>query len=208
MAAGGDIVELVHEQQQEGQVINNVYYFEAVQEVPNIATLANWFATNVVPDVKLLQQPELTHTNLRLRNLFNLAEAYELPLTGGGTATEADDFATFAAASLRLDHSNASVRPGFKRFGGIGETSYTDGVAVAAIITILQQIGANLVNPPADVNADWAHVIVGRIKYVDPDDGLEKYRLPENQGEANVGYPTEYTASAQLTTQNSRKWYT
>lgn len=214
MPAGGDVIELVHEQAYLGQQINNVYYFEAAVVDASMIDLATWFETNVVPIVKSLQQAGCDHLNLRLRNLFNLAETYEEPLSGSGTgATPANDLPSFMALQIRLDHVTGAVRPGFKRISGIHEGQLTDGLVAASEITKLDSLGALLVNPPSVANADWAHVVVGRVcETLNPVLGevprCLKYRLPQDQVELVVGYPVTAESYTQPTTQNSRKWYT
>ena len=217
MPAGGDIIELTHEQTYLGQVMNNVYFFEAAVADASMSDLATWFETNVVPDVKAAQNELVTHTNLRLRNLFNLAETYEEPLTGTGTQTSADtEIPAFVACSIRLDHISSETRPGFKRYSGMTEGNIINALVSTVQVTNLGNIAANLVNPPADVNADWAHVIVGRVcDELNPVVGAVprclRYVLPRTQAEAaeaGIGYPVSFEVNTQPTSQNSRKWYT
>jgi len=214
MAAGGDVVELVHEQVYLGQVVNNVYFFEAIVGGASLQDLADWFEAAVVPATKIIQNDEVSHVALRLRNLFNLAEVVEEPLTGvGGNASGNLELPSFIAASFRLDHDNAVVRPGYKRFVGASESNVTDALWAASYLVGLGLIADELVNPPATPNDDWAHVIVKRLCEVANPDPLGvpsclKYRLPQNQGEYDAGYPTSYEIQPQPTSQNSRKWYT
>lgn len=214
MPAGGDVIELTHEQTYLGQVCNNVYYFEAAVVDASMSGLATWFETNVVPDIKAFQNDLVTHVNLRLRNLFNLAETYEEPLTGtGARASGTTELPSYVAAAIRLDHANALVRPGFKRFVGIDEGQLDSALIAAGTVTLIQAVGNNLVNPPIDANADWAHVIVGRVcEELNPVAGAVprclEYRLPNAQIELEVGYPVTYEVFTQPSTQNSRKWYT
>jgi len=214
LAGGGDIVELVHEQGYLGQVINNVYYFEAAVADAPLNSLSAWFETNVVPKIKAIQVDLVTHVNLRLRNLFDLAENYEEPLSGtGGVSSAALELPAFFAYTVRFDHANGSVRPGFKRWSGCEEGGIADSLLVAARVTSLETLAAELVNPPTTSNPNWAHVIVGRICEVPNPDPLGvpsclKYRLPEVIAESNPAYPLSYEVYTQPTTQNSRKWYT
>jgi len=214
MANGGDVVELVHEQQYEGQQVNNVYYFEAAVSEASLSDLAAWFETNVVPDVKAVQNVDVSHLNLRLRNLFNLGETYEEPLTGTGSSLAgAVILPSFMAQQVRLDHPIGDIRSGFKRWSGLNENMLENALLAATQVTLLESLAGNLINPPTDSNPDWAHVVVKRIcQTPNPDpEGTPsclKYRLPENQGELEVGYPTSYEVYSQPTSQNSRKWYT
>lgn len=214
MPAGGDLIELVHEQTYLGQLVNNVYFFEAIIADASLEDLATWFETNLVPDIKGVQNDAVIHVALRLRNIFNLAEVFEEPLTGTGVnVSGALELPSFVAASFRLDHDNAVVRPGYKRYCGLTETTITDALLASGPLLGLAAIAENLVNPPAIPNPDWAHVIVKRLcQQANPDpNGVPsclKYRLPENQGEYDAGYPVSWEIQPQPTTQNSRKWYT
>lgn len=214
MATGGDIVELVHTQTYLGQTLNNVYYFEAVVGGASLSQLAAWFETNVVPAVKALQNDLVTHTTLHLRNLFNLAEVWDEPLTGTGSILAgAGELPAFFASQLKLTHNNALVRPGFKRISGLTENNIGDGVLETVYRTGLFNYSQLLINPPSAANPNWAHVIVNRICQIpNPDPNATpvclKYRLPNNQSESDPGYPTGWLIYGEPTTQNSRKWYT
>lgn len=214
MAVGGDIIELVHEQYYLGQQVNNVYFFEGAVASPSMASLATWFETNVVTAIKSVQNTDVQHLNLRLRNLFNLAETLEEPLTGTGAETSGTgELPAFMAYTIRFDHGVATIRSGFKRWAGVLEGYLDDSLVNASMVSQLNVIGGELINPPTTPNTDWAHVIVKRIcETPNPDpEGVPsclKYRLPQNQGEAVVGYPTSFEVYTQPTTQNSRKWYT
>jgi hypothetical protein len=213
MASGGDLIELVHEQTYLGQNINNVYYFTAVAST-TLTTLTSWFEANVVPKVKLVQTDLVNHINLRTRNVFVPAETYEEPLTGvGSKASGTVELPAFMAYTIRLDHENGNVRPGFKRYVGVEELGITDALLVAGIITDLTTLGGVLVNPASTANPQFNHVVVGRVcETPNPVSGAQpsclKYRLPESTGELEVGIITTVEVYAQPTTQNSRKWYT
>lgn len=213
MAAIGDVIELVHEQTYLGQVVNNVYYYEALQSV-GISNLTTWFENNVVPQVKANQVDLVTHINLRARNLFNESETYEEPLTGvGSVASGVNEMPAFMAYAIRLDHDNGAIRPGFKRFVGVTEVSLDDSLVNGGRILALTTLGGYLVNPPTVVNANWLHIVIGRVcETPNPTPGAKpsclKYRLPLNQGEKQMGIILTAEPYAQPTTQNSRKWYT
>lgn len=214
MPAGGDVIELVHEQTYLGQQVNNIYYFEAAVADASMSGLAAWFEINVLPDIKNIQTELVTHVALRLRNLFNLAETYEEPLTGTGAQTAGLlELPAFMAATFRLDHTTGSIRSGFKRYSGLNEGQLEDAVLTATFTGSLGAIAANLVNPPVDANPDWAHVIVKRVcDELNPVAGAVpsclRYVLPRSQAEKDVAYPISYEVYAQPTTQNTRKWYT
>lgn len=214
MPTTGDVIELVHEQTYLGQVCNNVYYFQSVDGSGSLATLATWFETNVVPDIKGFQADILTHVNLRLRNLFDDGETYEEPLTGTGTqAVTTTELPSFQAWAVRFDHGTGNLRPGFKRYAGGNEGQMTDALLIAAVATQIQTAVTHLINPLTPALASYVHVVVNRVcEEVNPTPGAVpaciKYRLPETVEELNLGYITSVEIYSQPTTQNSRKWYT
>lgn len=209
MPSAGDVIQMVHEQDIGAQTVLNVYYFQAVDATADLGDLANWFNTNVVPDIKALQSPSVTHVELELVNLFDDNEFLALPLSGAGTNPgAAGRLSTFTAAQIRLLHGTGGLRTGFKRYIAGTEDDQQGDVWTAAFQAIIDDVGDDLMNPLTPALATWTHVIVKRIKFVDPVSGEEKYRLPENIGELVVGYPTSFFTYPEITTQNSRKWYT
>lgn len=214
MPAIGDVIELVHEQTYLGQSINNVYYFQNNDVAGTLASLATWFETNVVGQIKLSQSDLVAHVNLRLRNLFLDAETHEEPLAGNGTELSgALELPSFMAYTARFDHVQGGLRPGFKRWVGLQEDFLDDGLINSARVTEIQGICNLLIQPPAVANVGWVPKIVGRICETpnpDPDavPSCLKYRLPVSQAELVSGTPTSYEIYTQPTTQNSRKWYT
>lgn len=214
MPATGDVIELVHEQSYLGQSVNNVYYFQNNDVAGTLISLADWFETNVVPAIKIIQNDLLTHTNLRLRNLFLDAETHEEPLAGaGGVPNGLVEMNAFFASTIRFDHVQGGLRPGFKRFAGHTEAQIEDSLWIADTITKLNTIGDHLIQPPTVANPGWVPVVVQRVcETPNPDPEATpsclKYRLPESQAELITGVITSHEVYSQPTTQNSRKWYT
>ncbi len=214
MPAIGDVIELVHEQSYLGQTINNVYYYQDSVGSTPLTTLATWYETNVVPAIQAFQNDLVTHVNLRLRNLFDLGETYEEPLTGTGTnASGLTELPAFFCLQIRLDHPTGDIRPGFKRYTGLIEASVIDSLVAPATVTQMDTLGALLVNPPSVALTGYVHVVVKRIcETPNPTPGAVpsclKYRLPETLLEAEVAYPDSFESYVQPTTQNSRKYYT
>lgn len=213
MAASGDLIELVHEQTYLGQNCNNVYYFVAVAST-TLTTLTSWFEANVVPKVKAVQVDLVTHVNLRVRNVFVPSETYEEPLTGtGAIVSNLVELPAYMAYTIRLDHENGNVRPGFKRYVGVEELGIEDALLTATRVALLVTLGNILLNPAVPTtNPQFTHVVVNRVCETPNTPGLIpaclKYRLPENSGELDAGTIVSGEVYAQPTTQNSRKWYT
>lgn len=204
------IYELVHEQQFAGQQINNVYHFQATDSVVTPQNLADWFETNIEPDIRGRMHATWTSVNIRVRNLFLTSETAENPvgLTGTG-APPTDELPSFVAIGARFDHNLGGTRPGSKRWGILSEAEQDEGVWIASTVSAWQTIANKLVNPLAPAIA-FNHVIVDRVcEEFDPLDPTRciKWRLPETEAEANTGEVTGAEVQTQVTTQNTRKWY-
>lgn len=210
MAAGGDIVEVVHEMEKFSQLSLAVYFFEAAVAGAEIIDILDWYSANVVPDLKAIQDTSTDHLLLRGRNLFDAGEVDELALSGSGTlvGTAGEQVPVFIAGSSRFLHARGDIRDGAKRWTMGVEASFGSNQWEASFVTDIDTVAAHFVNPLTPVLADWAHVIVQRIRVVDPVTEEVTYRLPETQAEAQVAYPTSFATSLFVTTQNSRKWYT
>ena len=161
---GGDVAQVTHIMSAYGENLLNVYYFEAVDGTADIGELLSWFSTNVVPDVKAAQSGNVTHTALEGVNIFDKGETDTLALSGQGGLQVGETMPTFTAGSLRLLHSTAGIRSGWKRVGPATEDQQAGGIWIAGYVTLLQNVGVHLVNPLTPALATWAHVIVGRIK--------------------------------------------
>ena len=209
MAAGGDVAQLVHYQTQFTQNVLNVYYFEAVTGGADLADLSAWFATNVVPAVKASQNTSVAHVKLELKNLFDNGEVDDLALSGTGDKTATGQtIPEFLAASIRLLHNNGFVRSGWKRVCCGTEDEINGSAWDAALVADVEDIADFLINPLSPTLTDWVHVVLQRVRVVDPVTGVVTYELPTAQGQSEIGYPTSYVVSNRVTTQNSRKWYT
>jgi hypothetical protein len=202
---GGDVAQVNHIMSNNGETLLNVYYFEAVDGTADLGALLTWMAANFVDDTKALQSTTVTHVALEAVNIFDKGETDTLALSGTGAISGTEVLPPFTCASIRLLHTQAGMRSGWKRVGPTVEGSQSNGVWTAGYLTNVQNFGAQMLNPLSPALATWAHVIVKRIKVIDVVTGAVSYRLPEIQGELTVGYPVAYEASVNVTTQNSRK---
>lgn len=205
---GGDVAQVTHNMFVNGERLINVYYFEAVDGTADLDALLAWFAPNVADVARGLLATSVTDTALEAVNLFDKGELAELALGGAGYQTGTDVMPSFTAASIRLIHTTAGMRSGWKRVGPAVEGNQSNGIWNAAYVNLMTLLGDALMNPLSPALATWAHVIVKRVKEIDVLTDEVTYRLPENQAELVVGYPVAYEASVQVTSQNSRKYGT
>jgi len=214
MPLANDIAEVVMSADYLGQEVNNVFHLQAQDDFLDIALLLGWFEFQLIPDLVAVQNDEVLYTELRYRNLFNDGETVQVAVSEPGlVASGALELPSFVALSTRFDVGFANVKPGLKRWVGWTETNITDGLWSSTTLNAMDLITPRLLFGAATGPANWEFVVVKRIcETANPDpDGVPsclKYRLPENAGEATVGYYISDVNNPQPTTQNSRKYYT
>jgi len=204
--ANNDIWEVIDVQEMDGQEILNVYFYRSdnVGDVGGDAeALASEFVDGVIQFVTPFQNAALVHTEVRVRNLFNPADTFELPISRPGeTGLAADHLPVFTAIPFRLAHGNGAVKPGSKRIAGISEDAQVDGVITASgYLTFLAGAADAMLDalPHVSLIDVWYPVVVKRIL----DGG--SYRLPENSGEAVFGVLLDVLFDVLLSSQTSRK---
>lgn len=152
---------------------------------------------------------EQSYTAVRVVNLFEDVSDFAeiaLPTTAKGASTDAA-MPPFVAYSFRTPWLGSGVRRGFKRFGGVRETVVTNGVIEPAAIADLQsEIGDALAQPLSVGNGDYQHVVVRRVKTLDPETGKYSYDYPTNVGELYQVEPSVWVIQPNISTQNSRKF--
>lgn len=201
--AADDVYELIHQMSYEGQAVLNVYFFQNISGGENAQDIVDQYAADRVTPMKSNQSDAVSHVEVRARNLFDSGDVGDTALSGTGASSGVGaDWPSFISVSFKMEHPEGSVRPGFKRILLGNEDNQDEGVWEAtALATWQTDIGDPLENPLAWAT-DWEHVVVGRIL----DAG--QYRLPESQAEMVLGPVLNVTAQVNVTTQNSRKWYT
>jgi len=212
--AVGDVYEVVDVQTLQDQEIQNVYFYRQVNAFVPLAgsmaqAIADEFVETLVPVIASVQAPDLIHTEVRVRNLFNGVDA-ATAVAGviGGWVSGSDFLPSFAAWGLRMTTANASVRDGAKRIAGIPEIAQTDGVPIPEAIDGLNLVADALAEPITGgliIEDDILFpVIVKRVRTgVSPD---YEYRLPENTGELVFGTVLETLVKLFITSQISRKF--
>lgn len=200
-----DVYQLVDVMSYDGQQMLNVYFYQQraailAGDIPQ--QLADAFVDVVLPDILEIQTTDVSHTEIRVTNLFNPSEVATSLISEAGARAGDDTEAPFVAMGFRLRQDNGALRNGSKRIGGVYSTIDTDGVVVdSGTITRLLAIGVSLVlGLDAGIVANaFLPVIVGRI--------LEggDYRLPANIGEAVIGTVVDALYNANTTSQTSRK---
>ena len=204
MGSVGDVYEVVDHSLQEGQEVLNVYFY--LLETPVVGNAAEMavasYIAEVLPDVLNVQSPNVVHTEVSARNLFNVSETWSELISEDGN-NPGDALPIFNAVAYRLIGDNSAVRDGQKRYAGLYEGGVTDGVIDdPTFLPLLVALGVQLATGlPIGLDIDaLIPVIVGRI-LVSP--GV--YRLPNNAGEAVLSRIVDALFNVEVTSQVSRK---
>lgn len=213
----GDVYEIVDVQTLKGQQVLNVYtylQFGAVVPVPPTPNIAAVLAVafsehDVFLNALGLQSTEVEHTAIKVRNLFDVSDQYDLigswlgeNGTAGGIQT------TFDAIGFLEGIDNGAVRPGHKRLAGIPDANADDGVITNAGELSTAAAYANAASTNIQAGSilpvdTWSPVVVKRVRSGTP--GNYEYRFPNNSGELIFGTILEVAFNALLTSQVSRK---
>lgn len=134
MAEGGDIIRITDRQVCLGQQMLNVYFYQLQNDGTFLSgyldTIALHFTEAVVTPVAVIQDDQLTHTELFLENLTNGVDI--LTYTDGypiqGTITAVDLMPPFVSLGFQLLREERNTRNGYKRIGGISESIVTSGI--------------------------------------------------------------------------------
>ena len=183
------------------QQILNVYTLRVVSFSgnPGYDLLLEGFEERVVNLVRSLQCPDLVHTRLEVDNLTNGLEFASLDINAPGTNTCANPSPPFVSVGIRLARATKLTRNGYKRYAGIDESNYTDGVLTSASQNAWQANVADVLATgigPSSSSAQFVFesVIVGRV----PVTGA--YDLNR------VNEVTSAVVQPNVTTQNTRKF--
>ena len=198
----GDYITIKDYQTLFQQQVLNVYTFRvnAFSGDSSYDSLLQGFELFFIDTVRSFQAPELTHTRLEVDNLTNGLEFASRDVGKPGSGTGTSPSPPFVTLSIRLSRSTKVTRNGYKRYAGLDEAQYTDGIFQAGTITNWQDNVANVLEAPFTFASGglWSftleHVIIGR----DPVTG--DYDL------ARVNEISSAIVQPNVTTQNTRKF--
>lgn len=166
----------------------------------NYINMLTAFSATVVAAVRGEQNPDVVHFRLEVDNLSNGLEFASLDINAPGTGAGTETSPPFVAVSIRLSRATKITRNGYKRYAGIDEAQYTDGVLNAPVVTSWQTNVADLISAPFGFTSGTQYsfgfepVIIGR------DTATGNYDLNRvNEVASGVVQPN-------VTTQNTRKY--
>lgn len=205
-----DILQVAHSMTQFGKNYLNVYHAERANSGESAQDVGDSWVNSIWPAILLQQVDTIVNNNIVTFNLGDSLDFHTQSLSAFTGSRVTTDSPSFIAGGVRFASKNRDVRSGHKRFAGMSEGDYTDGVLVAAADTLLTNIADDLVAnwlASADSHHVANYIIVKRVcSEVDPVTGkCLKYRLPETDGELVFYTPTSHIVNQEITSQVSRK---
>lgn len=187
--------------------MSNVFFYRASTGTGTAQELLDAFTTDVLPAVNAIQENDVIDNRLlQVQHLFDLEDFVDDSITGGGVRAGGGSMPSFVAVNYTLRLNTRAVRPGKKRFSGIGEDYVTQGVIVdATYLGFIQALKGVLGDDIVGASATYRPCVVKRIFVPATEDTKEHYRLPEDVGELVYGDVQTVLVNTTVTTQNSRK---
>lgn len=203
-----DVIEIQIIGDVQGQMCRNVLFYEKVQAQFPASEIAQSAATQFITEMLPLLSDRYVLREVQWRNLFNPSDAGSIDLIDqpGGIISAA--MPAHDTYSIRLLHSEPTIRSGRKSISGVTEDANVEGVLSGTALPAVQDASFDWLVPGlkdvATGLVDIALPIV--VKRIIDQTGLQtKYRLPNSAVEAVIGYVYQAVLSAYVRTQNSRK---
>jgi len=216
--AVGDIFEITDVSNYFSQEMVNVYHVRQNSNPsptidPLTVRIANAFVNYKLPAIRAIQTLTLTHTAIRVRNLFDPTQASEvlINLAGSRSALETGElYSQFVALSHQFRGDNANIRVAQKRFAGFGEAQLINGtfnnasgfIGFVAALGIEFLSGLDLDDTVGGI-PDFSFCTVKRM--VEDTVKGKVYSLPTNVLDAEYDIWEYGNFKLRATTQNSRK---
>lgn len=205
-----DMYQIVHNMTQDGEKFLNVYHAERANGGELAQDVADAFANSVWAEIRDQQVDSIINIDLVVFNLGTETDFHTQSLSASAGSRAVADSPSFIAGGIRFPSLNRSIRSGSKRFAGMAESDYTDGVLVAAANTLLVDIATAMLGDwlaTSDSHIVANYVIIKRVcDATDPVTGeCLKYRLPETEGELKFYTPIGSVVNQEITSQVSRK---
>lgn len=213
MSLPGDVFEVRHIYQYEGQELQNVYFYKYALLIdplgdPISLVLAERFRDTVQPSIVALQPTSVLFSRISVRNLLDEDDKYDLFQSVPGTYTVGDALPKHDTAAFSLKGQNGSTRDGSKRIGVIGESVSTNGIITAPAYLVLATVLRAVLAAPVTTffiftQNTFTPCIVKRIR-----EGAAPnytYRLPLTLAETVLNTIVSVGFSIVVGTQDTRK---
>lgn len=165
----GDILTIADVQTLFGQTVMNIYTYEvsSLEVDADYEDVATAFNSGIVSAVDNIQCNDVTHTSVMIKNITNMLDIFEGPLS------ETGDLSGISATSLvawgfRLNRTTALTRHGSKRIAGVPEGQLAGNNPESTFLATLDTFATALATPisrtgTVDHDIELRPVIVGRI---------------------------------------------
>ncbi len=205
-----DLLQVVHRYTAFGVNCANIYHVERANAGESAQDINDAFTNSILPSLRLLQTTDYANIDLVAFNLGDPLDFHTFDLASQIGDRTGINSPSFVAAGMRFPTLNRLVRSGQKRFAGLTENDYVDGVLDATAQALVEDIGDVLI-------ADWlassdSHVvcnyaIIQRVcDEVEPVTGkCLQYRLPEPPEVPIFYIPNARQLNLNVTSQVSRK---
>lgn len=205
-----DMYQIVHNMTQDGEKFLNVYHAERANGAEQAQSVADSFVNTVWDKIRDQQVDSIINVDVVVFNLGTETDFHTQSLSSAAGMRAVADSPSFIAGGIRFPSLNRDIRSGSKRFAGMAESDYTDGVLVAAANTLLVDIATVMIGDwlaSSDSHVVATYAIIKRVcDETDPVTGdCLKYRLPETDGELKFYLPIGSVVNQEITSQVSRK---
>lgn len=191
------------------QQVINVFHGETLDPGFEAQHIMEAFVDTILPLWQSATTVSFIFERLYIYRLSDPTDFNDTYFTGihGVDATSAQNAAPFLAVAVRFPRQRTDMRHGWKRFAGLNEGQFQNGVITAATIANFEDLTDALINPWVNgVVETFRYAVVKRVLYHpggDPD--KDAYRLPESAGEYVSYFPNQRIIQEELSSQNSRK---
>ena len=190
------------------QDIHNIFTFDR-SGTGDAVDLCSAFVNDLLTPINDIQNHAIENVSLRAYSLGNLADNAEVQIDGAGSDAAGDMLPLHDAINFTLKSTTRAVRPGSKRFSGIGEAYQVNGdITSAPYIALLETLRVALDSPiTGDASNVYDMVIIKRVKYNPDETDLTHfaYRFPEIGETPVVGNLAAVLLNKHISTQGSRK---
>lgn len=207
-----DLLQLVHRYKAFGVNCANIYHVERANAGESAQDINDAFTNSVLPDIRGLQTTQYTNTDLITFNLGDPLDFHTFDLASQAGFRTGINSPSFVAAGMRFPTLSRLVRSGQKRFAGLTENDYVDGVLDATAQALVEAIGDALIGnwlATSDSHVVCNYAIINRVcDEVDPVTGkCLQYRLPEPPETPVFYIPNARQLNTAVTSQVSRKTF-
>lgn len=194
-------------QNYDGEEILNVYFFQDLLLASTAQNLVEAFELGFIPKVAACQTLAVQHVLLDAVNMADPSNFFEKKINVPGQYNM-DSLPAFNAINYSLRINSRALRPGSKRYTGIGEefttkNLITNPTLITAMEALRIQQSATLMSGAV---LTFVPIVVKRVKYnpdpLKPDHFA--YRLPETEAEFVFGNVVDALTNVKISHQVSR----